>query len=173
MPANKRAGAIFVRSLCSGRFFRRHASILNSGHFSALLFHVASSTSSKRSISGEVKQSGGHSTPLSPQIRHDSNSFCGKGIQQRRQHIIRQVIQKLRHRADAFLARRTARHHHASPTLRDGWRVIDVRGKIVSVNFTAECGVQLGFFHGSPLKFRRGNGEGHDTTVSYILWMMP
>jgi hypothetical protein len=48
-----------------------------------------------------------------------SGNFSHQQIDQRWLHVIRQMIQKLRHRVDPLFTERTARHDNALPARRD------------------------------------------------------
>jgi hypothetical protein len=56
----------------------------------------------------------------------------------------------LRHRSEPLLARRAARHNYYPSASRDGRWFVNEGGKVVSVEFGAECGVQTDFFMVSP-----------------------
>jgi hypothetical protein len=78
-------------------------------------------------------------------------------INQRRHHVVRQMIQKLCHRVDPLFTGRTSRHDNASSALRDRWRLVYEVRKIVALNFFLDCSKQNGFLHGrTPSSMCRG-----------------
>jgi DNA-binding transcriptional regulator YbjK len=60
--------------------------------------------------------------------------FAGEPIQQRRQHVIRKMVEELRHRINPFLAQRASRHNDAFPALRHTRRLIDEMREVVAAN---------------------------------------
>jgi hypothetical protein len=61
-----------------------------------------------------------------------------KSIQQSWQHIIREMIQKLRHRIYPFLAGRTSWDDDTLTALSHAWGFIDKRGEVVSADFSLQ-----------------------------------
>ncbi|MGC1906012.1 MAG: hypothetical protein WA715_19495 [Candidatus Acidiferrum sp.] len=87
------------------------------------------------------------------------NLFRRKLIQQHRQKIVGQVIEELRQRPDPLFAHWTAGHNHVPTASCDGGRLINEGGEIMSVNFGAKRGVQLGFLQGLPLAGETGRQD--------------
>ena len=56
-------------------------------------------------------------------------------IYDRRQHIVRQMVDGLLRSLEIFLGGRTLRQHDAFSALRDGWKLINERFKIVAKDF--------------------------------------